>query len=105
MAVHRAPLPVLAAVDVGRSELRLLRGPTVPGVRIALDGRRVREIPCYTGGYRLPVEDLDVGECGRNEPERALTGSVPDSSRPRAAKSVTGSSLDHSARLGSGSPS
>ena len=50
IAVHRAPLPVLAAVDVGRSELRLLRGPTVPGVRIALDGRRVREIPCYTGG-------------------------------------------------------
>jgi hypothetical protein len=50
MAVHRAPLPVLAAVDVGRSELRLLRGPTVPGVRIALDSRRVGEVPCYTGG-------------------------------------------------------
>ena len=49
MAVHRAPLPVLAAVDVVALS-SVCSGPTVPGVRIALDSRRVGEVPCYTGG-------------------------------------------------------
>jgi hypothetical protein len=105
MSVHRSPAPSLAAIDMSRPQFGLLGRATPLEFGVALDSRGVGEVPRHARGQRLPSKVATSENVDATNRNVAVTGSVPESTGPRAAKSVTGSLVDHSARLGSGSPS
>jgi hypothetical protein len=98
-------MSVLAAIHMRRPELCLRGRGAVGRGRVPLDSDGVGEIPVHPEANvsRSKLRTLEnVEATNRNV---FITGSDPVyRPAPRAAKSVTGSAVDHRARFGSGSP-
>jgi hypothetical protein len=70
VAVHRAPMSVLAAIHVRCPELGL-RGRAAGGrSHVPLDSDCISEIHVHPGGQHLPLKAAHVGERGGHEPKR-----------------------------------
>lgn len=102
MPVHGMPLSILATVYVADPKFGGRRGLSLARRWGALDGHRVGHVSAHIGGESSHSELRTSENQEATKRNIFVTSSDPMALNPRAAKSDTGSFVDHGVLFGSG---